>query len=86
MLVKLMLSHQQVISLKFPGIAKWSDAIFPPPGHDGQLKQLSKTDTVTIGEKLKKENNKLNRAVHCVPDTISKVKIELDLNATINTK
>jgi hypothetical protein len=34
MLVKLMLSHQQVISLKFPGIAKWSDAIFPP-GHDG---------------------------------------------------
>ena len=51
-----------------------------------QLKQLSKTDTVTIGEKLKKENNKLNRAVHCVPDTISKVKIELDLNATINTK
>ena len=42
--------------------------------------------TVTIGEKLKKENNKLNRAVHCVPDTISKVKIELDLNATINTK
>ena len=35
MLVKLMLSHQQVISLKFPGIAKWSDAIFPPPGHDG---------------------------------------------------
>ena len=51
-----------------------------------QLKQLSKTDTVTIGEKLKKENNKLNRAVPCVPDTISKVKIELDLNATINTK
>ena len=51
-----------------------------------QLKQLSKTDTVTIVEKLKKENNKLNRAVPCVPDTISKVKIELDLNATINTK
>ena len=69
----------------------WSGKVMMPPGEqvfkfrNGYHKDWDTTGWED-GEKLKKENNKLNRAVHCVPDTISKVKIELDLNATINTK